>query len=89
MYVSLYNGSGTLLFTYPNYSGSGVKQNLLTESQRRELLSRLKGDEDNEVCEIAATREEGKRAGRPGGGGVSFSTGGGGLCLRAGGCLVR
>ena len=57
MYVSLYNGSGTLLFTYPNYSGSGVKQNLLTESQRKELLSRLKGDEDNEVCEIAANAE--------------------------------
>lgn len=46
-----------MLFTYPNYSGSGVKQNLLTESQRKELLSRLKGDEDNEVCEIAANAE--------------------------------
>lgn len=57
MYVSVYNNNGTLLFTYPNYSGTGTKQNLLTDSQRKELLARLKGDENNEVCEIAANAE--------------------------------
>ena len=57
MYVSVYNNNGTLLFTYPNYSGTGTKQNLLTDSQRKELLARLKGDENNEVCEISANAE--------------------------------
>lgn len=55
MYVSVYTSRGALLFTYPSYSDT--KQNLLTESQRKELLNRLKNDEDGEVCEIAANEE--------------------------------